>query len=163
MINETNGSAIPYILSNTCQQAYEKIKTLIKKIFALIKQKNPKISREDFRTTYLNFAMQLKDDGHVDESYCYMEICNMYHHLLNNPDKLMAHESFFNDLFNAFDELLMVKLNNSEEYELKYDDFIVYLGEMESYFYSGVATPTKDYDEKVCHDIINLLNGDDYE
>lgn len=163
MINQTSNSTMPYILSNTCQVAYEKIKSLIKKIFALIKQKDTQISSPDFRDAYLDFAMRLKDEGHIDESYCYMEICNMYYHLLDNPDKLIAHELFFKDLFKAFDELLFVKFNNFKGYGDKYDDFIIYLGEMETYFYSEVATPTKNYDEDVCRKIINCLNGDDDE
>ena len=62
---------------------------------------------------------------------------------MDRPEVLMSHESFFMDLFNAFDEILVIRMNNPEEYDDKYNEFLKYRGEMQDYYYyTEVAIPS---------------------
>ena len=103
MISEAKNNTVPYILSDAAQKAYDKIKTLILRIFALIKrQKNHKNLKEEFYDSYIDFARKLKSEGYDTECYSYMAICEMYYQLMDRPDELISHENFFNDLFNSY-------------------------------------------------------------
>lgn len=159
--NEYKQTAISLILSNTIQTAYEKIKELILKIFSLIKKENNnKNLKEEFYESYMAFARKLKEEGHDNECYNYMSICEMYYDLMDRPDELIAHESFFMDLFEAFDELLLIKINQQEIYGQKYEEFILYNSKMQQYYYTKVAVASPHYNEKVSRDIISHLSGD---
>ncbi len=161
MISEYKQQSIPLILSNAAQKAYDKIKALILKIFSIIKKENNnKNLKEEFYESYMSFARKLKEEGHDEECYNYMSICEMYYDLMDRPDELIAHERFFMDLFEAFDELLFVKINQSETYGEKYNEFILYSTKMQQYYYTKVAIPSPHYNEKVCRDIIGHLSGD---
>jgi hypothetical protein len=92
-----------------------------------------------------------------------MDICAMYYDLMDRPDELIRHENFFNDLFNAFDDLLSTKMNTPDKYESKYNEFLIYSGKMQQYYYTQVAIPSEYYDEKVLSEITNHLLGDSYE
>lgn len=161
MINQSENSNISYILSNAAQVAYEKIKALIRKIFSLLaKDAEQKDLKEEFYRSYIDFARKLDEEGHEKESNSYMSICDMYYDLMNRPEELMAHQSFFMDLFNAFDTLLMIKINDPENYDEAYDQYLRYKGEMQEYYYTKVAVPSPFYDKKVCKRIIGNLAGD---
>ena len=86
-----------------------------------------------------------------------MAICSMYFNVMDNPEVLMAHESFFIDLFNAFDELIHF---SGEKYNEKFQEFLRYKRKMQEYFYTEVAEHSKYYDKDVCNEIINCLVGD---
>ena len=161
MINEIINSNIPTVLSETAQKAYAKIKALILKIFSMLKsQKNEKFNlKKEFDESYLNFAKKLKEEGH-EEYHEYMTICEMYSQLINNPKKLISNEEYFKELFTAFDELLCSKINESEEYEKKYEYFLKFLDEKQKYFYNHLAKPSQYYNETVLNEIIHNLSGD---
>lgn len=151
---------IPHILSNSGQNAYDKNKTLMKKIFALFKkQREEKNLKEEFYDSYIDFARKLDSEGHIKESNNYMNICAMYYDLMDRPEVLIEHESFFTDLFDAFDETLSIKVTQPESYEKKYIEFRMYLGKMEQYYYTEVAIPSKHYNKEVCKEIISHLAG----
>ena len=84
----------------------------------------------------------------------------MYHDLMDRPDELVAHESFFKDLFRAFDELLFIKINRPWEYPDKSEEFLMYSGEMQQYYYTEVAIPSPYYDSEVLKEITGHLAGD---
>lgn len=64
MIHEVHQQQIPSILSNATQIAYEKVKSLILKIFSLIKEHvKQKNIKEEFYQSYMGFARKLKDEG----------------------------------------------------------------------------------------------------
>ena len=88
-----------------------------------------------------------------------MSICDMYYHLIDKPDELMAHESFFRDLFKSFDKLLCFKINDSEKYMVECGEFSSYLSEMQHYYYTNVAIPSDHYDEEVLNEITSHLSG----
>lgn len=159
MISNVANQSIPYKLSKAAQKAYSKIKALIMRIFSLLKCNEKQDLKEEFYDSYIDFARKLDDEGYYEESYCYMDICAMYHDLMDRPDDLIAHESFFLDLFNAFDELLFVRINQLDEYEKKFDEFLLYSGRMQQYYYTKVAVPSQNYDEDVCKVLINRLSG----
>ena len=161
MITEINQQQLQYILSNATQKAYEKVKSLILKIFSLIKESIKQINlKEEFYDSYIDFARKLDDEGFYDESYAYMDICAMYYNLMDRPKEFIAHESFFRDLFNAFDELLYARINNSEEYGAKSEEFLMYSGIMQEYYYTEVAIPSPHYNEETCKEIIGNLARD---
>ena len=161
MIHEVNQQQIPSILSNATQIAYEKVKSLILKIFSLIKEHvKQKNIKEEFYNSYIDFARKLDDEGFYDESYGYMDICAMYYDLMDRPKDLIMHEDFFKDLFNAFDELLIARINNSDDYEAKSEEFLMYCGKMQEYYYTEVAIPSPHYDEETCKEIIGNFAGD---
>ena len=161
MINEVIKPDIPYILSETTQIAYSKFKALIQKIFSLLKRnKKEKNIKEEFYDSYMDFARKLDEEGFKNESYDYMAICAMYYDLMDRPAELINHEGFFNDLFKAFDELLSVKINNPNEYDSKYDEFLLYCGKMQQYYYTHIAIPSEYYDRDVLNEITNHLLGD---
>jgi hypothetical protein len=161
MIYENKEKTIPYILSEAAQDAYAKIKALILRIFSLLKkQEKEKDLKEQFYDSYIDFARKLDQEGYKNESTSYMAICAMYYRLMDRPDELMAHESFFMDLFNAFDEILFVRINNPEEYEEKYEEFLKFRGKMQDYYYTEVAIPSPNYDKDVCKEIISHLARD---
>ena len=160
MINEVIQPDMPYILSETAQNAYNKLKALIRKIFSLVRSnKKEKNIKEEFHDSYIDFARKLDHDGFKEESCDYMDICAMYYDLMDRPEELINHESFFDDLFDAFDELIMSKISNPDQYKLKYDEFIIYSGKMQQYYYTQVAIPSEYYDEDVLNDITNHLLG----
>lgn len=161
MISEAKNNTVPYILSDAAQKAYDKIKTLILRIFALIKrQKNHKNLKEEFYDSYIDFARKLKSEGYDTECYSYMAICEMYYQLMDKPDELISHENFFNDLFNSFDNLLSSKITKSADYDERYAEFLLYTTKMQEYFYKNLAVPSPYYDEEVCNEIISRLSGD---
>lgn len=161
MINKSNIIVtVPYILSNSAQKAYEKIKALILKIFLLLKKEKKQESlKEEFYDSYIDFAKKLDKDGHHKESNNYIAICDMYYDLMDRPDALIAHENFFNDLFDAFDELLNIKINDDKRYDEEYEKFISYRGAMQEYYYTTLAIPSKNYNKKTCKEIIGHLAG----
>lgn len=160
MITEVTNQPIPYVLSDVAQKAYEKIKALIIKIFSLLKgEKNEENLKEKFHDSYIDFAVKLDEEGFYDESNCYMDICAMYYDLMDRPDELMLHKDFFMDLFNAFDELIYVRINKPEEYVKKYEEFLRYSSKMQEYYYTEVAIPSKYYNEETCKKIIGNLAG----
>lgn len=164
MINEVIQPNIPYALSETAKIAYKKFKALIQKIFSLLRnKKKEKNIKEQFHNSYIDFARKLDADGFKEESYDYVDICAMYYDLMDRPDELIRHENFFNDLFNAFDDLLSTKMNTPDKYESKYNEFLIYSGKMQQYYYTQVAIPSEYYDEKVLSEITNHLLGDSYE
>ena len=151
----------PYILRGSLQKAYAKIKALILKIFSLLKgNKEQKNLKEEFYDSYIGFARKLDEVGFKDESNYYMDICAMYHDLMGSPNELIAHENFFIDLFDAFEELLFARVNNQDDYALKSEEFLMYSGKMQEYYYTEVAIPSPHYDEKTCMQIIGKLAGD---
>lgn len=161
MITEINQQPMPYILSKATKRAYEKIKSLIMRIFSLIKQKvKQKNLKKEFYDSYIDFARKLDEEGLCEESSSYMDICAMYYDLMDRPNELIIHESFFNDLFIAFDELLYVRINKPVEYSTKSEEFLMYSGKMQEYYYTEVAIPSPHYSEKTCKEIIGNLAGD---
>ena len=161
MMYEANQQPTPYCLSNTVQKAYEKIKALISKIFSVIKKHTEgKNLKEEFYDSYIDFAKKLDKEGFNNESNSYMDICDMYYNLMDRPDVLIYHESFFNDFFNEFDKVLYARINNPEDYERIYNEFLMYSGEMQEYYYTEVAIPSPFYDEKTTKEIIGKLAGD---
>lgn len=87
-----------------------------------------------------------------------MSICEMYYHLIDRPNELVAHEEFFKDLFDAFDELLQNKLDNNG-YDEKRNNFFAYYGQMRHYYYTKIARPSKYYDEDVLNQISDHLSS----
>lgn len=83
----------------------------------------------------------------------------MYYQLMDRPKELISHEGFFMDFFNAFDNLLFARVNESEKYLEKYREFLIYRGKMQDYFYSELAIPSPYYDNDVCRQIIGHLAG----
>lgn len=161
MLNETSKPTVTHILSDAAQKAYEKIKALILKIFSLFKhQEDEKNLKEQFYDSYIDFARKLDYDGHKDESNIYMSICEMYYQLIDRPDDLIRHESFFEDLFRAFDELLYVKIHSHDGFEEKNDEFFRYYGKMMQYFYTDVAIPSENYNADTLNEITGFLVGD---
>lgn len=160
MVNEVANYDIPLILSETAQIAYNKIKTLILKIFYLLKRHINQIEiKEEFENAYLEFARKLKEEGHDNEYRFYMSIGGMYCDLMDRPDVLMEHESFFMDLYDGFDELLYIKLEKPDEYDVKFREFLIYWGKMQEYYYTQLAIPSEYYDEDVLNEIISKLVG----
>lgn len=160
MISKNMNSTVPSILSNASQKAYEKIKSLILKIFALFKkEKDEKNLKEEFYNSYIDFARKLDNEGYSEESNHYMNICAMYYDLMDRPKDLIAHEDFFIDLFNSFDEILLLKINQSDDFEDKYNKFIIYNGKMQQYYYTHLAIPSEYYDEHTCKEIIGKISG----
>ena len=152
---------IPYILSETAQEAYNKIKALILRIFSLLKkQEKENDLKEQFNDSYIDFARKLDEEGYKNESTSYMAICAMYYRLMDRPDELINHESFFMDLFNAFDEILFIRINKPDEYDERYRNFLKYRARMQDYYYSEVAVPSPKYDNDVCMRIISHLSRD---
>ena len=161
MMYEINQQQIPYCLSNTVQKAYEKIKNLINKIFSVIKKHSEeKNLKEEFYDSYIDFARKLDNEGFINESNSYMAICDMYYNLIGRPDVLISHENFFKDLFEEFDKLLYARINNPLDYENIYNEFLIYSGEMQEYYYTKVALPSHYYDDKTTKEIIGKLAGD---
>lgn len=154
-------STVTCSLSVSCQNAYEKMHALILRIFSSFKKDNPcRDLKEEFYENYIDFARKLKWEGFNQECYCYMSICLMYHDLMDRPNELIAHEAFFTDLFDAFDDLLSVKISSPEKYSDKYDEFMLYCGKMEEYYYSNLALPSPYYDEEKLNEIAGCLCGD---
>ena len=161
MINEIDTATVPETLSNACQKAYERIKALILKIFALLKKhKEEKSLKEEFYHSYIDFARKLKMEGYDKECYSYMSICLMYYNLIDRPEVLVAHENFFMDLFKAFDELLFFRKNNPNEYGEKYEEFLFYKGKMQEYYYTNLAIPSPYFNREVLNEITGYLVGD---
>ena len=153
--------AVPYKLSEAAREAYKKIKALILRIFSLLKKKEKENDlKEQFYDSYIDFARKLDQEGHYEESYSYMAICSMYYQLMDRPEVLMEHESFFMDLFKAFDELLLTKINNHDVYDEKYIEFENYSMKMQEYFYSNLAIPSPNFNEKTLNKITSYLSGD---
>ena len=137
---------------------YEKVKEFLSLILSKIKTQKTEDVKEEFEKSYRAFARQLWIEGHHDESTMYMHICIMYLELFDRPNELMVHKDFFNDLFDAFDELLSIKFNNSEEYGDKLSEFRVYLSNMMCYFDSNIVIHSQDYDQDLLAEIINCLH-----
>lgn len=153
--------SILYILSEAAQEAYTKIKALIIRIFSLLKKQGKEQDlREQFYDSYIDFARKLDEEGHYEESYSYMAICSMYYQLMDKPNLLITHESFFMDLFRAFDDLLYTKMNNPDVYNKKYLEFEGYSLKMQEYFYSNLAVPSPHFNEKTLNKITSNLSGD---
>ena len=89
-----------------------------------------------------------------------MSICEMYYRLIDKPDELIDYESFFTDLFDAFDDLLHVKIHEPSHYDEKFEEFIRYSGEMQDFYYLHLAQPSNQYDEDTLSKIIHNLAGD---
>ena len=161
MINGTNNTTIPYVLSNSAQEAYDKIKALIIRIFSLLKKKiKGKNLKDEFFNSYIDFARKLDEEGLNKESYSYMAICEMYYSLIDRDDDLVAHESFFIDLFNAFDNILQIKIDQAENYDEEYNQFLVYRRKMQEYFYRNLATPSPHFNRDTLDEITSNLSGD---
>lgn len=153
--------SILYILSEAAQEAYTKIKALIIRIFSLLKKQGKEQDlKEQFYDSYIDFARKLDEEGHYEESYSYMAICSMYYQLMDKPNLLITHESFFMDLFRAFDDLLYTKMNNPDVYNKKYLEFEGYSLKMQEYFYSNLAVPNPHFNEKTLNKITSNLSGD---
>lgn len=158
MLNKINNQPITHELSDAAQKAYAKIKALILRIFAIIKShKKEKNIKEEFYDSYLDFAKILDEERFYEESNIYMSICEMYYHLIDRPDELIAHEGFFNDLFEAFDQLLHDKVFNPEDYDGRLDEFFKYYGNMRHYYYTNVAIPSSHFDEESLNEITGHL------
>ena len=154
MLNQVEKQPVTEVLSDDAQTAYRKIKALIMRIFALLKrQEKEENLKEEFYDSYIEFSRKLKSEGYDKECYNFMAICEMYYDLMDNPDELINQESFFKDLFNAFDELLSVRIN----YDEKYNEFLMYTTKMQEHYYLNFAVPSPYYDEDVCNDIISKL------
>lgn len=159
-MTEVNKQPMPFILSDVAQMAYDKIKALIMRIFSLLKsKKKDETLKEKFYDSYIDFARKLKAEGHEKECYDYMSICEMYYRLIDRPDELVAHESFFMDLFNAFDGILYLKINNHQRYVEEYPKFSLYLGEMQHYYYLNLAIPSEHYNRDVLNEMTSHLVG----
>ena len=130
------------LLTDKLNRAYENVKVFIKNI-------DGGTINKDFRNEYLNFTRLLDGEGHRDEANFFISICLMHKHLLDRPEVLKENEDFFNDLYIAFDELLFTKFNNPNDYEVKYEDFLIYWVNMFSYFGVNLAIPSKYYDEEI--------------
>ena len=89
-----------------------------------------------------------------------MTIYLMYYDLMDWPKEFIAHENFFLDLFKAFDELLYIKINSPCEYDEKYDQYLLFKGRMEEYYYTNLAVPSPYYDEAALNRITGCLSGD---
>lgn len=153
--------SILYILSEAAQEAYTKIKALIIRIFSLLKKQGKEQDlKEQFYDSYIDFARKLDEEGHYEESYSYMAICSMYYQLMDKPNLLITHESFFMDLFRAFDDLLYTKMNDPDVYNKKYLEFEGYSLKMQEYFYSNLAVPSPHFNEKTLNKITSNLSGD---
>ena len=153
--------SILYILSEAAQEAYTKIKALIIRIFSLLKKQGKEQDlKEQFYDSYIDFARKLDEEGHYEESYSYMAICSMYYQLMDKPNLLITHESFFMDLFRAFDDLLYTKMNDPDVYNKKYLEFEGYSLKMQEYFYSNLAVPSPYFNEKTLNKITSNLSGD---
>lgn len=157
---ENKEMKIPFVLSEAAQEAYNKIKVLILRIFSLLKkQEKEKDLKEQFYDSYIDFARKLDKDGYKKESNIYMNICAMYYDLMDRPEELMSHEMFFMNLFKAFDDLLVIKINQPEKYGDEFTKFLRYHGKMQQYYYTNVAVPSENYDKEVCKEIIGPLSG----
>lgn len=130
-------------------------------IFSLVKEhQNPKRLKEEFFNSYIDFARKLDEEGYRKESNCYMSICDMCYDLMDRPEDLIEHESFFADLFNAFDRLLHIRINRPWDYEREFEKFLIYKVKMQEYYYGELAVPSAKYDEEVSKQIISHLAGD---
>ena len=160
MISQEKNETVSNILSDAAQKSYEKIKALILRIFTLLKrQKNQKNLKEEFYDSYIDFARKLDSEGHHEESYSYMIIYGMYYRIMDCSNSLIEHESFFLDLFNAFDDLLNVKLNDPERYEEKYLEFEYYRAKMQEYYYRNLAVPSPYFNKETLNEITAHLSG----
>lgn len=161
MINEVMQPEMPLILSEAVHNSYKKIKALILKIFSLLKrqEKVENANRQEFFESYVDFAKKLDNEGYNQESNIYMSISLMYYDLMDRPEELISHESFFMDLYDAFEELLFAKINNPQDYESKYNEFLVYYSEMQGYYYTHVAVQSEYYDDEVLELLIGKLSG----
>lgn len=72
----------------------------------------------------------------------------------------MSHESFFMDLFKAFDELLYTKMNDPDVYTEKYIEFEDYSMKMQEYYYSNLEIPSPYYNEQTLNKITSNLSSD---
>lgn len=160
MINSIVESNIPYVLSETTREAYSKLKALIMKIFSLLKmrKKTEQDLKHKFDESYIDFAKKLKEEGH-EEYHEYMTICAMYSQLIERPKLLISHEDFFKELFDSFDELLNMKISNCSNYEDKYNEYIIFLGKKQEYFYRNLAIPSDKYNKNTINQIIHNLSG----
>ena len=95
--------------------------------------------------------------GHDEECYLFMSICEMYYMLIDRTNELIAHEEFFTELFEAFDELLLMKINDSDKYNEKLIDFNMDFRKNRRYYYTEVAKPSKHYEESVLEEISSHL------
>ncbi len=164
MVYWTKKRNVAYNLSEAAWEEYEKIKALILRIFTLLKkQETEKDLKEQFYDSYINFARKLDQEGYKNESNFYMNICAMYYDLMDRPEELMTHEMFFMDFFNAFDDLLFIRINQPEKYEDEVRNFLKYYGKMQQYYYTNVAVPSQNYDKAVCKEIIGPLLGEGFE
>lgn len=155
MIGEAKQITVPMILSDVAQKAYDEFKSLVLKIFSLLKKNAPENDlKEKFYDSYIDFARKLQSDGYEDESYIYMEICEMYHDLIDSPDLLIENENFFTDLFDSFDKLFFVRKSEPQSYSEKYDAFLLYFSKMQQYYYTKIAVPSPHYNEDVCKEIL---------
>ena len=84
----------------------------------------------------------------------------MYYQLMDRPESLIAHESFFMDLFKAFDDLLYTKMSNPDVYDEKYIEFEDYSMKMQEYFYSNLAIPSPHFNKKTLDKITSYLSSD---
>lgn len=160
MIPESNNHPLVSCLSNEVLKAYIDNKELINKISKVIKEHTEEKNLHGvFYHSYVCFAIKLEEEGLYYESNAYMDICAMYYDLMDRPDVLIKHESFFRDPFNAFDELLYARINNLEDYERISHEFLMYSSYMQEYYYTEVAIPSPDYDEEFCKEMIGKLAG----
>lgn len=159
MIGEAKQITVPMILSDVAQKAYDEFKSLVLKIFSLLKRNAPENDlKEKFYDSYIDFARKLDDEGHFNESNLFMSTCEMYYRLIDRPDELIEFESFFTDLFNAFDCLLQAKINGISEYCERYGEFLIYFGEMQDYYFSQVGMPSENYNEDALNEIMGHLS-----
>ena len=142
------------------KEAYLEMKALTDKTFSAFKRHaEDENLKEEFYHSYVGFAIKLEEEGLYHESNMYMDICTMFHGLMDRPEVLIEHESFFRDLFKAFEKFLHAVIINRKDYERIFHEFLMYSGEMEEYYYTEVAIPSPYYDEETCKKIIGLLAG----
>lgn len=91
------------------------------------------------------------------EYYDYSSIKDMLFYILDDKS-LLNHISLFKDLFNSFYNLVISKLELSEDdYEKKYDDFASELIVFEQKFYTSICKPSENYDEEILSEISNSI------
>ena len=110
--------------------------------------------KESFNTTEYLLS---KLDFLEDEYYDYSSIKDMLFYILDDKS-LLNHISLFKELLNSFYDLILSKIELSDEgYENKYDEFSSKLINLEQKFYNSICKPSENYDEKTLSEIFNSI------
>ena len=48
----------------------------------------------------------------------------------------------------------------NDDYDEKYEEFLLYATKMQEHYYKNLAVPSRSYDEECCNEIISRLSGD---